>query len=114
MGTLATAPGVLGAALTTYVTVDDVMNLLGCRKNAAYETIRDVNEFAKKNDKFAYRQGKASKYVFADKFGIPMDVIDAVIDRNKERGRIGKKPQDRQQKGGDEHEKKDPTPDSRD
>ena len=113
MGTLATAPGVLGAALTTYVTVADVMDLLGCRKNTAYQTIREVNEFARENDKFAYRQGKASKYVFADRFGIPMDVVDAVIEKNKERGRIGKKPQDRQQKGGDEHKKKDLAPDSR-
>ena len=107
MGTLATAPGVLGAALTTYVTVDDVMDLLGCKISNAYKTIRAVNEFARKNDKFAYDAGKASKYVFSDRFGIPMDVIDAVIEKNKERGRIGKKPQDRQQKGDDEHEKKD-------
>ena len=43
MGALATAPGVLGAAMTTYITVVDVMTLLGCKENKAYETIRAIN-----------------------------------------------------------------------
>lgn len=84
MGTLATAPGVLGAAMTTYVTYVDVMGLLGCAKSKAYETIKEVNRSARENGQFAYGQGKASKYIFSKKFGIPMDVVDAVIEKNRE------------------------------
>lgn len=83
MSTLATAPGVLGAALTTYITAADVMKLLGCRQNKAYQTIRELNKVAKEDGQFAYGQGKASKYIFAEKFGIPMDVINLVIENNR-------------------------------
>lgn len=81
---MATAPGVLGAAMTTYITVTDVMKLLGCKENKAYQTIREVNAVARENGQFAYGQGKASKYIFAEKFGIPMEVINSVIEKNKE------------------------------
>ena len=47
MSVLAEAPGVLGAAMTTYITVVDVMKLLGCKENKAYQTIREVNDAAK-------------------------------------------------------------------
>lgn len=83
MSALATAPGVLGATLTTYITVTDVMNLLGCKENKAYQTIREVNKAAREDGQFAYGQGKASKYIFAEKFGIPMDVVNAVIEKNR-------------------------------
>lgn len=83
MSTLATAPGVLGATLTTYITAMDVMKLLGCKQNKAYQAIREVNKIAKENGQFAYGQGKASKYIFAEKFGIPMDVVNAVIENNR-------------------------------
>lgn len=83
MGTMATAPGVLGAALTTYITAADVMKLLGCKQNKAYQAIREVNRIAKEDGQFAYGQGKASKYIFAEMFGIPIDVINAVIEINK-------------------------------
>lgn len=85
MEALVTAPGVLGAATTTYVTVFDVMKLLGCRENKGYQTIREVNKFAKERGQFAYGQGKANKYIFAEKFGIPIEVINAVIEENKKR-----------------------------
>lgn len=80
---LATAPGVLGAAMTTYVTAADVMKLLGCKENKAYQTIREINNAAEKSGQFAYVRGKANKYIFSEKFGIPMDVINAVIDNNR-------------------------------
>lgn len=83
MGKLATAPGVLRAATTTYVTVADVMKLLGCKDNKAYQTIRAINKLAVEAGKMAYEQGKASKYIFAEQFVIPMDVVDAVIEENK-------------------------------
>lgn len=80
MGALAAAPGVLRAATTTYVTVKSVMKLLGCKENKAYETIREINRLAEEAGMLAYERGKASKYIFAEKFGIPMDVVDAVIE----------------------------------
>lgn len=83
MAALATAPGVLGASVTTYVTAADVMELLGCRESKAYRTIREINKSARDSGKFAYGRGKANKYMFAEKFGIPLDVVNAVIGRNK-------------------------------
>lgn len=47
MDALAMAPGVLGAAIVTYVTVTDAMKLLGCKENKAYQSIREVNLEAK-------------------------------------------------------------------
>ena len=85
MGTLASAPGVLGAAVTTYVTVVDVMELLGCRHNKAYEIIRDINKTAAKDGNICVK-GKANKYLFSEKAGIPIDVINAVIESNKAKG----------------------------
>ncbi len=83
MAALATAPGVLGASVTTYVTAVDVMELLGCRENKAYQAIREINKTARDGGQFAYGRGKANKYMFAEKFGIPLDVVNAVISRNK-------------------------------
>lgn len=83
MGALTEAPGVLGAATTTYVTYVDVMDLLGCKKNNAYKAIRAINKFVEEKGQFAYGQGKASKYIFSEKFGIPIDVVDSVIEKNK-------------------------------
>ena len=82
MNTLAAAPGVMGSATTTYITVMDAMKLLGCKENKAYQTIRAVNLEAKKKGMFAYGQGKASKYIFSEMYGIPMEVVNAVIDQN--------------------------------
>lgn len=84
MGTLAMAPGVISAAVTTYVTAPDVKCLLGCMDNKAYETIREINKLAKEKGLCAYGKGKASKYIFAEKYGIPINVIDSIIDQNKE------------------------------
>ncbi len=86
MGVLEAAPGVLGPAAITYVTVREVMQLLGCKENKAYKTIRAVNKIAEDGGYFAYEQGKASKYIFAEKFRIPLDVVDAVIRSNNEQG----------------------------
>ncbi len=83
MNAVVTAPGVLGAALTTYITAADVMKLLGCKENKAYQAIREVNRVAKEDGQFAYGQGKASKYIFAEKFGIPLEVVNEVIDQNR-------------------------------
>lgn len=86
MGALATAPGVIGAAKITYITAMDVMELLGCRENKAYQAIREVNMYAKSQGKFAYGQGKANKYMFAEKYGIPIEIVNSVIEDNRQGG----------------------------
>ncbi|TGY90884.1 hypothetical protein E5329_23900 [Petralouisia muris] len=83
MNAVLSAPGVLGAATITYVTAKDVMWLLGCKENKAYKTIREINQIAKEEGQLAYSQGKASKYIFSDKFRIPMEVVDSVIAQNR-------------------------------
>lgn len=55
------------------------------QKNNAYQAIRKINRLAEEKGQLAYGQGKASKYIFSEKFGIPMDVVDAVIEKNKNR-----------------------------
>ena len=76
--------GVSNAAATiTYITSADVQHLLGCKDNKAYQAIREVNSEARKRGLFAYGQGKASKYLFSEKFGIPIEVVNAVIAQNK-------------------------------
>jgi len=88
MEALVTAPGVLREVLPTYVAVEDVKELLGCQNNKAYTVIREINRLAVNSGLFAYGQGKASKYIFSDKFGIPMDIVDAVINKNRERRKL--------------------------
>jgi len=86
MQTLVTAPGVLGAATITYVTAADVMKLLGCKENKAYQSIRNINKMAENIGKMPYGSGKANKYMFSEQYGIPMDVINEVIDINRKSG----------------------------
>lgn len=81
MDTAATAPGVIGAAKTAYVTPSDVEQLLGCSQSRAYKAIRDVNSYAKKNGLFVFPQGRANKYTFSEKFGIPIEIINSVINK---------------------------------
>lgn len=85
MGALAAAPGVIGTAMITYVTSMDVMYLLGCKENKSYEVIRELNKTAKEREMLPYGRGKASKYIFSEKFGIPIDVVDAVIELNNKK-----------------------------
>ncbi len=82
---MATAPGVIKPALITYVTANDVQILLGCAQSKAYLTIREVNKSAKEKGNFGYGAGKANKYLFAEKYNIPMEVVNEVISSNSRR-----------------------------
>lgn len=73
------APGVIGKSTRIFVTQDDIMALLGCKRSKAYDIVRKVNELAKKNGNFPFPAGKANKYLFSDIFNIPMEDIDRVI-----------------------------------
>ena len=44
MGSLATAPGVSGAARSYYIKADEVMEYLDCKENKAYEVIRGLRK----------------------------------------------------------------------
>ena len=84
MDALATAPGVLRKSMRVFVTPEDVVLLMGCGKSKAYSMIREVNESAKKKGNHPFPMGKANKYLFSEIFGIPMDEINAVINREQE------------------------------
>lgn len=63
-----------------YVKCHDVMCILGCAQNKAYETIKMVNEYAVKKKLMPFPQGSANKYLFADLFGIPVADIDKILE----------------------------------
>lgn len=79
MGALDKAPGVLQKAPQPYVTWENVSILLGCSRNKAYETLREVNKCAKNKGKQPFPAGKANKYLFSDIYGIPLEDVDRVI-----------------------------------
>lgn len=83
MEALKTAPGVIGISTRVYILPKDVMQLLGCQANRAYQAIREVNSYAKKNGKFTFPQGRANKYMFSERFGIPLEIIDEVISKEQ-------------------------------
>lgn len=68
------------APLTTYVTRENVEFLLGCCETKAYKFLREVNAYAVKQGKLGYGSGKANKYLFSELSGIPMSIIDDVIE----------------------------------
>lgn len=73
------AVGVISAPKRLYVTSSDVMKLLGCKSSYAGNVIKELNAEAKKSGKHAFPAGKANKYNFAEKFGIPLDDIDRIM-----------------------------------
>lgn len=79
MESLKNSPGVIGNAPRAYVTVDNVMCILGCGRSRAYEAIRAVNRITQKKGGMAFPPGKSNKYSFAEQFDIPMRLVDEVI-----------------------------------
>lgn len=71
--------GIVGKSSRLFVTNEDVMKLLGCKKSFAGAAIRDVNTDAKSEGLHAFPAGKANKYRFSEMFGIPMEDIERVI-----------------------------------
>ena len=79
METLGAAPGVIGLAARIFITWEDVMELLGCRKSKAYKIVHEVNECAKKKGNSPFPSGKANKYLFSEIYGIPIEEVNRVI-----------------------------------
>ena len=81
-GSTLNAPGVIGIPTRIYVSVSDVMVLMGCKKSKASEQIREANHRAEESGKLPFSQGKANKYIFAEMFGVPIDEVNRVLDFN--------------------------------
>lgn len=77
--TSAMPPGVVQGSTRIFITGEDVMALMGCRKSKAYGIVREVNKLAKEKGSHPFPAGKANKYLFSDIFSIPMEEIDKVI-----------------------------------
>lgn len=75
----ASAPGVVGNAARIFITQQDVAAIFGCGKSMAYRIVREVNASARKKGYHTFPAGKASKYLFADIYGIPIEEVDRVI-----------------------------------
>ena len=84
--TLALPPGVMPMSTRIFITGEDVMALMGCRKSKAYGIVREVNKLAKEKGSHPFPAGEANKYLFSDIFSIPMEEIDKVI-REQEVGK---------------------------
>jgi transcription initiation factor TFIIIB Brf1 subunit/transcription initiation factor TFIIB len=62
-----------------YLTVKDVMILMGCKEDKAYKTMRKINDQSEKEGYMRFDAGKVNKYVFAEKLNIPEEEIERVI-----------------------------------
>lgn len=69
MSTLTTAPGVISAAGSYYIGVDEVMRYLGCKENKAYEVIRALKHELVETGRLtpAYPKGKVPKKYFMER-----------------------------------------------
>ena len=83
MTPLVSAPGIIQKAPRLFITQEDVARLLGCGKSIAYQTIHEVNEYAKKKGNHPFPAGRANKYLFSDIYGIPIEEVNMVIAMNE-------------------------------
>lgn len=67
-----------------FVTQEDIVELLGCKKSMAYRIVREINDCAKEKGNRPFPSGKANKYLFSDLYAIPIDEIDRVIEAGQE------------------------------
>ena len=85
-GSTLDAPGVIGVPTRIYVSVPDVMMIMGCKKSKASVQIREANNKAEQKGMLPFSQGKANKYIFAEMFGVPIDEVNRVLDFNDSKG----------------------------
>ncbi|EOS47310.1 hypothetical protein C809_02186 [Lachnospiraceae bacterium MD335] len=84
MQALEKASGVIGKPKRLFVTSNDVMKLLGCKKSYASKVIQDINAEAKQRGEHAFPAGKANKYIFAKTFALPMEDVESVMVEEQE------------------------------
>lgn len=75
----AAARGAIVPPKRLFVTANDVMKLLGCKNSYAAKVLREINTEAQETGMHAFPAGKANKYLFAEKFGIPLDDLEKVM-----------------------------------
>lgn len=54
-----------------FLTVKEVMILLGCKEDFAYKTMRKINKESESQGYISIGSGKVNKHLFADKLQIP-------------------------------------------
>lgn len=62
-----------------FLTVKEVMLLMGCKEDKAYKTMRKINIESEKEGFMRFEAGKVNKHVFARKFQIPEEDIEQAI-----------------------------------
>ena len=72
MGAVRTAP-------RPFLTVKEVMILLGCKEDFAYKTMRKINKESESQGYISIGSGKVNKHLFADKLQIPEEDIEQAI-----------------------------------
>lgn len=73
--------GVKGNATRTFITPNEIIFLLGCKKSKAYKIVRELNDLSVKQGNFPFPLGKANKYLFSKVYAIPIDEVNKVIER---------------------------------
>lgn len=74
--------GFIGAVRTAprpFLTVKEVMILLGCKEDFAYKTMRKINKESESQGYISIGSGKVNKHLFADKLQIPEEDIEQAI-----------------------------------
>ncbi len=62
-----------------FLTVKEVMILMGCKEDKAYKTMRRINLESEKEGYMRFDAGKVNKHVFAKKLQIPEEDIEKAI-----------------------------------
>lgn len=62
-----------------FLTVKEVMILLGCKEDFAYKTMRKINKESESQGYISIGSGKVNKHLFADKLQIPEEDIEQAI-----------------------------------
>lgn len=74
----ATDAGIM-VAPRPFLTVKEVMLLMGCKEDKAYKTMRRINLESEKEGYMRFDAGKVNKHVFAQKLQIPEEDIEKAI-----------------------------------
>lgn len=72
--------GAVNVAPKPFLTVKEVMILLGCKEDFAYKTMRKINKDAESQGYLSIGAGKVNKHLFADKLQIPEEDIEQAIE----------------------------------
>ena len=70
---------VVRTAPRPFLTVKEVMILLGCKEDFAYKTMRRINKEAEGKGYISIGSGKVNKRLFADRLQIPEEDIEQAI-----------------------------------